>query len=112
MARTTGAPRHKRFGDSLQYWRQQRGLTQVALGQALGGKDGSAINQMEKGTYNPTLKSIYRLAVVLGIPVAALFQEPPGEVSVALDGLSPPLQANLTALITHMKDACQRKPSD
>lgn len=112
MAVKTKAPaRHQRFGDRLRYWRLKRGLTQLVLGQQMGWKNGSAINQMEKGTYNPTLAIIYRLAEVLGIASAELFTEPTERMPIDLQGLSPPLQDHLTALITTIKHECYRKES-
>lgn len=109
--KTKAVARHKRFGERLRYWRDQRGMTQIALGQAMGWKTGSAINQMEQGTYNPTLRVIYRLSAVLEIAPIELFIDPEKSVLVNLDGLSPPLQQQLTALITNMKHECPRKLS-
>jgi transcriptional regulator with XRE-family HTH domain len=119
VTKTAASRRHQHFGNQLRVLRLQRGLTQLALGQAMGWQTGSAINQMEQGTYNPTLEVIYRLAAVLKVPPGELFTEPldrhagpdPECRPLDLQGLSPPLQDTLTALVTTLKQECPHHPS-
>jgi transcriptional regulator with XRE-family HTH domain len=107
--KTAASRRHLNFGEQLRALRLQRGLTQRALGQAMGWQTGSAINQMEQGTYNPTLEVIYRLAAVLKVKPGALFTEPI-ERPLDIQGLSPPLQDKLTALVSTLKQECPHRP--
>lgn len=117
--KTAANRRHQSFGNQLRILRFQRGLTQLALGQAMGWQTGSAINQMEQGTYNPTLEVIYRLAAVLKVQPGELFTEPIDRDAgsdeqrrpLDLQGLPPPLQETLTALVTSMKQECSHCPS-
>lgn len=61
-------PKYKVFGERLQFFREQRGMDQLTLGRESGYRSGSAITQMEQGTYNPTLDKIIKIAAVLRIP--------------------------------------------
>ena len=61
------------FGERLRRLRTQRGLTQEKLTE-LAGLDKNYVTEAERGKANPTLRTIGRLADVLGVDIAALVQ--------------------------------------
>jgi ribosome-binding protein aMBF1 (putative translation factor) len=52
--------------------RNERGLTQAALAKKLGTKQ-SAISRLERGTYNPTVSFLQKLAEALGTELTISF---------------------------------------
>ncbi len=52
--------------------RNECGLTQAALAKKLGTKQ-SAISRLERGTYNPTVSFLQKLAVALGTKLTISF---------------------------------------
>lgn len=62
----------KSFGANLQKLRVSRHITQEQLA-ALADFDRTYISLLERGKRNPSLTSIYRLAIALEIPAATLF---------------------------------------
>jgi transcriptional regulator with XRE-family HTH domain len=58
-------------GESIRTLRQQRGLSLRALAQA-SGLSVNAISLIERGTSSPTVSSLHRLAMALGLPIVAL----------------------------------------
>jgi transcriptional regulator with XRE-family HTH domain len=70
----------ERFGANLRDWRQKRRLTQEQLGEKVGA-DGPRVGRLEKGTENPTLESIDRLAAALDVDVSVLHAPRPEEQS-------------------------------
>lgn len=97
-ARMGGAD--ERFGDKLREWRQRRKLSQQALGEKIGA-DGPRIHRLEKGTENPTLDTLDRLAAALAIDVGELLrprlEQESGRVEGGSEG-SPILAALLARL--------------
>lgn len=67
------------FGDTLYVWRAARGVTQQALARA-SGLPRPALSALERGTLDPTLRTIRRVAGGLGIPPGWLVDGrlPPG----------------------------------
>ena len=65
----------------LRYWREQRGLSQEQLGQAVGVTN-NAISQFERGVIKPRVQVCESLARALNVEFGVLFQEFYG-VSVA-----------------------------
>jgi transcriptional regulator with XRE-family HTH domain len=61
----------ERIGANIRVWRTNRRLTQVELG-ALIGSDGPRVGRLEKGSENPTVETLDKLASALGIDVHAL----------------------------------------
>lgn len=55
--------------------RESAGLTQKALGDAVG-VSRQAINALETGKHSPSLDLAYKLAVIFGCDVEALFTNP------------------------------------
>jgi transcriptional regulator with XRE-family HTH domain len=69
---------HRRaFGDRVRHLRRDRGWTQEQLAEAAG-MDRSFLADVERGVRNPTLDTIHRLALGLGISPAEFF--PPDDV--------------------------------
>ena len=58
----------------LRFWREQRGLSQRQLGDAIGVSD-NAISQFERGRIKPRLHHCMALAQALGIDAGILTQE-------------------------------------
>jgi transcriptional regulator with XRE-family HTH domain len=82
-------------GERLRAARQERGLSLGALaGAARVGK--GSLSEIENGTRNPTLGTLYALAGALGVPLATLIADRPG-VRVA----SPGIEARLLDVSHH-----------
>lgn len=63
------------FGHQVRLARLRKGLSQEQLGFEAGMKR-SYVSDLERGTRNPTLKAIDRLASALGVEPAALLRQP------------------------------------
>lgn len=61
-------------GERVRSARQQQGLTVGALAEAAGIGKGS-LSELEHGTRNPTLGTLYSLANALGVPLASLLSD-------------------------------------
>ena len=68
-----------RMGLRIKQARQQRGLSQVQLGKAVGLEGGSTISMIERGERNPSTRTLSELARVLEVSSAWL-----------IDGVTPP----------------------
>lgn len=62
------------FGDRVRLLREQRGLSQDRLA-ADAGLHKNYVGAVERGAYNVTLKTAYRLAQALGVPLTDLVGE-------------------------------------
>ena len=91
-AQVTVAPLLRRWHvldmDNLVRIREQRGLTQTQLAEAIGANQ-ATISKIEKGIGNPTLDMIQRIAAALKVHPSQLFTRSALEqrVMAALDGL-------------------------
>ena len=74
-----------RFGAVLKAWRARRRLTQEALAER-SGLSYKFIGEVERGTGNPTIETVSRLAAALGVGVSELFTD--GETDDAAYRLS------------------------
>jgi transcriptional regulator with XRE-family HTH domain len=72
-------------GERLRAARRERGLSVGALAEAAGVGKGS-LSEIENGTRNPTLSTLYSLAGALGVPLATLLAEHAG-ATVASPGI-------------------------
>lgn len=72
-------------GERLRAARRERGLSVGALAEAAGVGKGS-LSEIENGTRNPTLSTLYSLAGALGVPLATLLAEHAG-VTVTSPGI-------------------------
>ena len=82
---TKSAAKHPTFAQRLAQARERAGLSQKQLGVRAGLDPAVAsprINQYERGKHEPQIKTVKRLAEVLGIPPAFLYTE--DEVLAAL----------------------------
>ncbi len=61
----------KRFGKQVKSFRQGKGWTQELLADELA-VDRSYISSLERGIRNPTLKTMTRIAAILGVTVSIL----------------------------------------
>lgn len=78
----------QRFGERLREWRSRRNLSGQALGDKIGA-DSSRISRLEKGTENPTLDTLDKLAAALDVDVSVLLEPRPeesGHVAGGSDG--------------------------
>lgn len=64
-------------GDRVRTTRRDRGLSLAALADAAGVGKGS-LSEIENGSRNPTLSTLYALAGALAVPLSALLAERPG----------------------------------
>ncbi|HFD39355.1 MAG TPA: helix-turn-helix domain-containing protein, partial [Anaerolineae bacterium] len=71
------------IGRRLRLLRQRRGLSQRALAR-LCGLSANAIGLIERGTTSPSVSTLHRLALALGVPIADLFNEPDEDQSVVM----------------------------
>lgn len=62
------------IGSRIKLLRRQKGMTLRDLSEA-SGLSVNAISRMENGQTSPTVSSVHRLALALGIPIGALFDE-------------------------------------
>lgn len=75
----------KRVGERLRTLRQQRRLSQKALGEMVG-SDGPRIHRIEKGLENPTLETLDKLARALVVDITDVFgARPEAEAGHATD---------------------------
>lgn len=65
------------IGRHVRSARRERGLALSALAERAGVGKGS-LSEIENGTRNPTLSTLYALAGALGLPMSALLDERPG----------------------------------
>jgi transcriptional regulator with XRE-family HTH domain len=65
----------ERVGSKVRELRLQQRLTQEQLGERIG-SDGPRVGRIEKGSENPTLETIDKLATALNVDVSHLFEEP------------------------------------
>jgi transcriptional regulator with XRE-family HTH domain len=72
-------------GERLRAARRERGLSVGGLAGAAGVGKGS-LSEIENGTRNPTLSTLYSLAGALGVPLATLLADRPG-ATVASPGI-------------------------
>lgn len=63
------------FGRNVRDLREARGLTQEDL-EGMTGIRRSYISDMERGTRNPSVRALGRIAVALGVPPADLLRMP------------------------------------
>ena len=72
-------------GERLRAARRERGLSVGGLA-AMAGVGKGSLSEIENGTRNPTLSTLYSLANALGVPLAALLAGRPG-ATVASPGI-------------------------
>ncbi|MGY1844004.1 helix-turn-helix domain-containing protein [Modestobacter sp. SYSU DS0875] len=70
-------------GVRLRQVRQARGLSVVALGERAG-ISRATLTQLEAGSGNPTLETLYALANALDVPLTALIEPPPQAESMVV----------------------------
>ena len=70
-------------GQRLRYLRQRQRLTQRALANACN-MSANAVGLIERGECSPSISTLHRLAVALGVPITDLFTEPKEEQAVVL----------------------------
>jgi transcriptional regulator with XRE-family HTH domain len=68
----TRSPAHAAFGEAIRNLRKQRGMSQEGLALACG-LDRTYISGIERGTRNPSLTNIFKIAAALRITPAELF---------------------------------------
>lgn len=84
MPRPVGdAADDQQIGAAVRATRTRRGLSVRALA-AAAGISPSALSQIERGTKNPSLTTIRRLASAMGEPVFRLFGEDTGEAEIVV----------------------------
>jgi len=66
----------KAFGRRLRALREEKGLTQAALGGAAGGMKDSAIARLEAGKRTPAWDTVLLLAEALGVTPDAFLEDP------------------------------------
>lgn len=66
----------ERFGSRLREWRNRRRLSQEVLGEKIG-SDGPRVHRLEKGSENPTLETLDKIADALEIDVSELLNPRP-----------------------------------
>jgi transcriptional regulator with XRE-family HTH domain len=66
------SPAHAAFGEAIRHIRKQRGISQEGLALACG-LDRTYISGIERGTRNPSLTNIFKIAAALQISPAELF---------------------------------------
>jgi len=81
------------FNERVRTLRKQRGMSLRQLAQATGVSP-ALLSQVERGTTDPSLSTVRKLAAVLGADLATLFAEtPPAEVHHSRPGQRPLLSA-------------------
>lgn len=73
------------LGDAIRRLRIARGLSQRQLAEQVH-VSRPLISYIEKGTVNPSVASLQRLAEALDVPVGALFEPPPPDKNPASHG--------------------------
>lgn len=68
----------KLLGENVRALRRERGLTQEELA-ARAEMERSYVSDLERGTRNPSVRALGRLAEALGVEPAALLQRGPAE---------------------------------
>jgi XRE family transcriptional regulator, regulator of sulfur utilization len=68
------SPRHRAFGDAIRTLRDERELTQEALGER-SGLTTNYVGDAERGERNVSLRAVWQLADGLGISASELLRE-------------------------------------
>ena len=84
--------------ERIRQLRKERGLSQVKLA-VMADMDPATLNRLERGTGNPNLKTLERVADALGVEVADFFPKAPDRSS---------LQASLTDAIEDLRRTTDR----
>ena len=66
------SPAHAAFGEAVRGIRKQRGISQESLA-LMCGLDRTYISGIERGTRNPSLTNILKIAAALGVRPAEIF---------------------------------------
>lgn len=80
------------IGRRVRAARQAAGLTQQRLAEAIGNRQGY-VTALESGGGNPTVQTLFRIALALGVSVGSLF---PGDTA------APPSRADIARLVETM----------
>jgi transcriptional regulator with XRE-family HTH domain len=62
----------------------------------------STLSQLEAGTGNPSVETLWALAVALGVPFSRLVEEPPNQVRVVRAGEGPRLQSDQAGFVAKL----------
>lgn len=73
MGKKTKPDIRERFGDAVRLRREELGLTQEELADKAG-IHRTYLSDIERGSRNPSLVNIERVAVALNLPISGLFQ--------------------------------------
>jgi transcriptional regulator with XRE-family HTH domain len=76
------SPAHAAFGEAIRQIRSERGLSQEALAEACE-LDRTYISGIERGTRNPSLTNILKIAEALEVRPAVLFDSAEARASAA-----------------------------
>src|SRR3954454_7539318 len=93
QARPDSAPPLATIAASLRRERDRIGLSLTELARRAGIAK-STLSQLEAGTGNPSVETLWALAVALDVPFGRLVEEPPTQVRVVRAGEGPRLQAD------------------
>jgi transcriptional regulator with XRE-family HTH domain len=104
VADTPGAPRAA-IAASLQRERRRAGLSLAEMARRAGIAK-STLSQLEAGTGNPSVETLWALGVALGVPFSRLVDPPGGRVCVIRAGEGPAVPAERANYVATLLASC------
>jgi transcriptional regulator with XRE-family HTH domain len=98
------APPLAAIAAALRRERERAGISLAELARRAGLAK-STLSQLEAGTGNPSIETLWSLGVALGVPFSRLVEPPPSQVQVIRAGEGPRLQADRADFVAKLLSA-------
>ncbi|HEY6797064.1 MAG TPA: XRE family transcriptional regulator [Kineosporiaceae bacterium] len=105
MTNASGRPPLDTIARSLRREREQAGLSLTELARRAGIAK-STLSQLEAGTGNPSVETLWALGVALGVPFSRLVEPPQAAVRVIRAGQGPAVPSEQSHYVATLLSAC------